>query len=217
MTREEIRKQIRDIGLIPAIRVDSVDAAVFAAENVAAGGIPIVEVASTIPDADRAIREIARRFPSMIVGGEVISGFDEAHRRLDAGAMFLTGPGFDPEMTCHCVEQEIVVIPGALTPTEIILAYKLGADFVKVFPCSEVGGASYIRALCAPLAHVPLIAAGGVTQSTAAHFITAGATALGVGEDMIPRRAVRARQGDWIRELAARFVAFVQTARAEME
>jgi 2-dehydro-3-deoxyphosphogluconate aldolase/(4S)-4-hydroxy-2-oxoglutarate aldolase len=97
-----------------------------------------------------------------------------------------------------------------------MLAHKSGADFVKVFPCADVGGDRYIRALKAPLPHVPLVAAGGVTQSTAAHFIHAGAIALGVGEDMIPRRAVRLREGAWIQELAARFVKFVQRAREEM-
>jgi 2-dehydro-3-deoxyphosphogluconate aldolase/(4S)-4-hydroxy-2-oxoglutarate aldolase len=217
LTKNEIRKKIRDVGLIPSIRVDSVEAAIFAAENVAAGGIPIVEIAATIPNSDQVIRDLTRRFPSLIVGAEVLAGFDEAHRHLDAGAMFLTGPGFDPDMTVHCVAQEIVVIPGALTPTEIMLAYNLGADFVKVFPCSHVGGAGYIRSLKAPLPHVPLVAAGGVTQSTAPHYILAGAIALGVGEDLIPRQAVRFREGAWIRELAGRFVSFVSKTRAEME
>ena len=216
MDREEIRKQIREFGLIPSIRVDSPEAAIFAAENVLAGGIPIVEIAATIPSADRVIRDLTHRFPALIVGAEILAGFDEAHRFLDAGAMFLTSPGFVPDVTRYCVEQGIVVIPGALTPTEIMLAHNLGADFVKVFPCSHVGGASYIRALKAPLPHVPLVAAGGVTQSTAAHYITAGATAIGVGEDLIPRQAVRFREGSWIRELAGRFVKFVHDARAAM-
>lgn len=216
MTREEIRKQIRDIGLIPSIRVGTAEAAMFAVENVAAGGIPIAEIAATIPDADKVIRELTRRFPTLIIGAEVLNGFDEAHRHLDAGAMFLTGPGFDPDMTSYCVEHEIVVIPGALTPTEIMLAHNLGADCVKVFPCADVGGPAYIRALKAPLSHVPLIAAGGVTQSTAPQYIIAGAVALGVGEELIPHRAVRSREGAWIRELAARFVSFVKKARAEM-
>ena len=119
--------------------------------------------------------------------------------------MFLTGPGFDPEVTEYCVEEEIVVIPGALTPTEVMFAHGAEADFVKVFPCSHVGGPRYIHALKASAAHVLLVAAGGVTQSTAAHFITAGATALGCGEDLIPRQAVRFREGAWIRELASRF------------
>lgn len=203
--------------MIPSIRVDSTEAALFAAENVVAGGIPIVEIAATIPDAERVIHELAARFPSLVVGGEVLTGADEARHLLDAGAMFLTGPGFDAEIVGYCVENEVVVLPGALTPTEVLLAYKAGADFVKVFPCSHVGGDRYIRALKAPLPHVPLVAAGGVTQSAAARFITAGATALGVGEDLIPRQAVRFREGAWIQELAGRFLNFVRQARAEMQ
>lgn len=217
MTREEIRKQIRDIGLIPSVRVASAEIAIFAAENVAAGGIPIVEIAATIPHSDEVIRDLTQRFPSLIVGAEVLAGCDEVSRYLEAGAMFITGPDFDAEITSFCIEREIVIIPGALTPTEIMHAHKMGADFVKVFPCADVGGgAKYIKALKAPLPHVQLVAAGGVTQSTAAQFISAGAAAIGVGEDMIPRQALRFREGDWIRELASRFLNFVRQARAEM-
>jgi 2-dehydro-3-deoxyphosphogluconate aldolase/(4S)-4-hydroxy-2-oxoglutarate aldolase len=216
-TREQIRQQIRETGLIPSIRVDSADAAMFAAEHVAAGGIPIVEIASTIPNSDQVIQDLTRRFPRLIVGAEVISGLDQARRKIDAGAMFLTGPGYSEPITRYCAEHEIAVVAGALTPTEVMLAFEAGADFVKVFPCAEVDGYHYIRALKAPLPHVPLIAAGGVTQSTAAHFITAGAIALGVGEDLIPRRAIRDREGAWIRELASRFLNFVRQARAEMQ
>jgi 2-dehydro-3-deoxyphosphogluconate aldolase/(4S)-4-hydroxy-2-oxoglutarate aldolase len=217
VTTEEIRKQIREVGLIPSIRVDSAEAAIFATENVAAGGIPIVEITLTVPHSDQVIRDLIRRFPRLIVGAEVIAGLDEARQQLDAGAMFLTGPGFDPEVTRYCVEQEIVVIPGALTPTEVMFAHRAGADFVKVFPCLHVGGPNYIHALKASLSNVLLVAAGGVTQSTAAHFITDGATALGVGEDLIPPQAVRLREGSWIRELASRFLHFVRQGRAEME
>jgi 2-dehydro-3-deoxyphosphogluconate aldolase / (4S)-4-hydroxy-2-oxoglutarate aldolase len=216
VTKEEICRQIREVGLIPSIRVESAEAAIFAAENVLAGGIPIVEIAATIPSSDKVIHDLAHRFPSLIVGGEVVAGLEEARRQLDAGAMFLTAPGFDPWITGYCAEHEVVVLPGALTPTEVWLAHKAGADFVKVFPCSELGGEKYIRALKAPLPHVPLVAAGGVTQSTAAHFISAGAVALGVGEDLIPRQAVRFKEGAWIRELASRFLTFVRQARAEM-
>jgi 2-dehydro-3-deoxyphosphogluconate aldolase/(4S)-4-hydroxy-2-oxoglutarate aldolase len=131
--------------------------------------------------------------------------------------MFLTGPAFDPEVTGYCLEHQIVVMPGALTPSEVLFAHRAGADFVKVFPCSLVGGERYIRALKAPLPQVLLIAAGGVTQGTAAGFISAGAVAIGVGEDMIPRQAVRIKEGPWIRELASRFLNFVRQARAAME
>ena len=106
MTREEIRKQIQEVGLIPSIRVESAEAAIFAAENVAAGGIPIVEIAATIPNSYQVIHDLAHRFPSLIVGAEAVAGPDEARRKLDAGAMFLTGPGFDPEVTGYCVKHQ---------------------------------------------------------------------------------------------------------------
>jgi 2-dehydro-3-deoxyphosphogluconate aldolase/(4S)-4-hydroxy-2-oxoglutarate aldolase len=216
LTQEEVQSQIRQIGLIPSIRVDSAEAASFAAENVLAGGIPIVEIASTIPDSIRLVRDLTTRFPGLVVGSEVVAGLDEARRQLDAGAVFLTGPGLDIEIVEFCVAHSVVVVPGALTPTEVMRAHKAGADFVKVFPCAHVGGEDYIRALRAPLPHIPLIAAGGITQSAAPRFISAGAIALGVGEDLIPRQAIRFREGAWIRELASRFVTFVQQARADM-
>jgi len=216
LTSQEIRKKIEELGVIPSIRVESVASAIFVAENVAAGGIPIMEIAATIPNSDKVIHDLTRRFPSLIVGSEVVAGIDHAQRHLDAGAVFLTGPGFDEEIVAFCVEKKVVVLPGALTPTEVLAAHKAGADFVKIFPCAQVGGEKYIRALKAPLPHVPLVAAGGVTQRTAAYFIAAGAVALGVGEDLIPRQAVRFKEGAWIRELASRFLNFVRQARAEM-
>lgn len=215
LNREQVQTRIREIGVIPFIRVESVDIAIFAAEHVLAGGIPIVEIASTIPESSQLVRELTARFPTLIVGSEVVAGLGEAQRQLDAGAMFLTGPGFDIEVVEFCSGQGFVVIPGALTPTEVMLAHRAGADFVKVFPCSHVGEESYIRTLKAPLPQVQMIAAGGVTQYTAPRFISAGATALGVGEDMIPSQAIRLRDGRWIQELASRFVKIVRQARAE--
>ncbi len=216
MTREEVCQQIRAVGLIASIRVESAETAIFAAENILAGGIPVVEIAATISGSDEVIRDLTHRFPTLIVGAEVVDGLDEAQRRLESGAMFLTGPIFDAELVSFCVKHQIVVLPGALTPTEVWLAHKAGSDFVKVFPCSHVGGENYIRALKAPLPQVSLVAAGGITQSSAAQFISAGATALGVGEDLLPRQALRYKEGAWIRELSARFVNFVRQARIEM-
>lgn len=217
MTREEIRKQIREIGLVASVRVASDDAAVFAAENVLAGGVSVVEIAATIPNSEMVVRDLTARFPSLIVGAEVLDGAAVANGSLDAGAMFLTAPGFAPQIAQFCEEREVAYIPGALTPTEIMRAHKAGADFVKIFPCANVGGESYLRALKAPLPHVQLIAAGGVTQGTAGRLIAAGATALGVGEELIPRQAIRFRESAWIRELASRFLTFVRLAREAME
>jgi 2-dehydro-3-deoxyphosphogluconate aldolase/(4S)-4-hydroxy-2-oxoglutarate aldolase len=134
---------------------------------------------------------------------------------VGAGAKFLTCEGFDREVVEFAVRQDVVVFPGALTPTEVIVAWKAGADFVKVFPCAQLGGDAYIRALKAALPQVPLIAAGGVNQLTAGNLILAGAAALGVGRELIPREAIQQRRAGWIRELAQRFLTAVKNARSQ--
>jgi 2-dehydro-3-deoxyphosphogluconate aldolase/(4S)-4-hydroxy-2-oxoglutarate aldolase len=139
-----------------------------------------------------------------------------ARQCLDAGASFLTSPGFDPKIVEFAAKQEIAVLPGALTPTEVMNAWRAGSDFVKVFPCAQVGGDTYIRSLKAPFPQIPLIAAGGVNQQTATNFILAGATAIGVGTELIPTEALERRQSERIRELAQRFVGFVKDARLRM-
>jgi 2-dehydro-3-deoxyphosphogluconate aldolase/(4S)-4-hydroxy-2-oxoglutarate aldolase len=212
MSREEICKKISEVGVIPSVRVKSAELALFAVEFVAAGGIPIAEIAATIPGSTGVITDLRQRFPSVITGAEVLS-LSEAERQFEAGAQFLTAPAFQPEIAAFCRQHDCVFIPGALTPTEILAAHQSGADFVKVFPVGQVGGERYIRALKAPLPQVALVAAGGVTQSAAQAYIHAGAAALGVGEDLIPRQALRFREGAWIRELALRFRKFVEQAR----
>src|SRR5208282_2905341 len=136
-------------------------------------------------------------------------------RCLDAGAQFLTSDGLDTETVRFAVQQNVVVIPGALTPTDVLTAWKLGPDFVKIVPCAQVGGPSYIRALKTMFPTVPLIAAGGVNQQTAPNFLSAGAVVLGIGAELIPREAIRMRQHDRIAELARRFAGFVSTVRGE--
>lgn len=213
MTREEVHARIEDVGIIPAVRVSSAEDALFAAEAVSSGGIPIVELTMTVPGAMELISELARNSPDTVVGAGTVLDVDTARRCVEAGAGFLTSTGFDPEIVEYARAQDIAVIPGALTPTEVIMAWNAGADFVKIFPCSQVGGAGYIRALKAPLPQVPLIASGGVNQQTATDFILAGAVALGVGADLIPHEAIARRQADWIQELARRFVRIVKEAR----
>jgi 2-dehydro-3-deoxyphosphogluconate aldolase/(4S)-4-hydroxy-2-oxoglutarate aldolase len=152
----------------------------------------------------------------VIVGAGTILDAETARACLKAGAHFLTSPGLDPEIVQFARKENVLMMAGALTPTEIVAAYKAGSDFVKVFPCAQVGGASYIKALKAPFPQIPLIAAGGVNQQTAGAFILAGASAVGVGGDLIPRSAIELRQPERIRELARRFLALVRTARAQL-
>jgi 2-dehydro-3-deoxyphosphogluconate aldolase/(4S)-4-hydroxy-2-oxoglutarate aldolase len=217
MNKESVRTRIQEIGLIPSIRLSSASDALFAAEAISESGIPIVEVTMTVPGAVDVIRELARNAPDFIVGAGTISRVDVARSCLEAGAKFLTTPGLDLEILDFALKEGVVVFPGALTPTEITASWKAGADFVKVFPCSQFGGAAYMKALKSPFPDVALIASGGVNQQTAADFILAGAVALGVGRDLIQPDAIKRRQRDWIQELSRRFLRIVKEARAQLK
>jgi 2-dehydro-3-deoxyphosphogluconate aldolase/(4S)-4-hydroxy-2-oxoglutarate aldolase len=216
MTKEEVRARIEEIGVIPAVRFRSAEDARFATQAVSRGGIPIVEITMTVPGAIALIADLARNSPDVIVGAGTIFDKETASRCLDAGAKFLTSPGLDLQLVEFALSKDVVVLAGALTPTEVTMAWKAGADFVKIFPCAPVGGEKYIKALKGPFRHVPLIAAGGVNQMTAASFILAGASAIGVGGELVPQEAIQHRQEERIHELARRFVGFVSKARAQM-
>jgi 2-dehydro-3-deoxyphosphogluconate aldolase / (4S)-4-hydroxy-2-oxoglutarate aldolase len=216
VNKQEVRSRIERIGIIPAVRVSSVEDAFFAAEAVSRGGIPIVEVTLALPDAHKAISHLVQNAPDVIVGAGGVNDMETARSCLDAGASFLTSDGLDPEIVGFAVKENAVVIPGTLTPSEVVRAWKMAPDFVKVVPCAQVGGESYIRALKAMFPNVPLVAAGGVNQQTASGFILAGAIALGIGTELIPRESIRRRQPDRIAELARRFTGFVSSARSQM-
>jgi 2-dehydro-3-deoxyphosphogluconate aldolase/(4S)-4-hydroxy-2-oxoglutarate aldolase len=216
MTKEEIRARIVEIGIIPAVRLYSESEALFAAEAVCGGGIPIVEVTMTIPGAVRIIGELTRHNTGVIVGAGTLCDVETAVRCLDAGAGFLTSPGLDLEIVEFALKQGVAVLPGALTPSEVMAAWKAGADFVKVFPCSQVGGPDYIRTLKAPFPQIPLIAAGGVNQKNAADYILAGAVALGIGQHLIHQNAIKRRERERIHELARRYTSMVSDARNQM-
>jgi 2-dehydro-3-deoxyphosphogluconate aldolase/(4S)-4-hydroxy-2-oxoglutarate aldolase len=217
MTKHEICTLIQDIGIIPAIRVSSAEDAHFAAEAVMQGGIPIVEITLTVPGAMELISHLVRYHPKLLVGAGTVLDTDTARQCVDAGAGFLTSPGFDFSVVEFAVKENLAVLAGALTPTEVITAWRVGSDFVKVFPCAGVGGDHYINSLKTALPQIPLIAAGGVNQQTAASFILAGATAIGVGTELIPTEAIERRQSKRIRELARRFIGFVKEARDRIE
>ncbi|MGA7623112.1 MAG: bifunctional 4-hydroxy-2-oxoglutarate aldolase/2-dehydro-3-deoxy-phosphogluconate aldolase, partial [Candidatus Acidiferrales bacterium] len=177
MKRDQVRARIEQIGIIPAVRLSSAEDALFAAEAVSRGGIPIVEIEMTVPGALEVIAQLVKHAPQMIVGAGDVFDIEVARQCLDAGAAFLTSPGLDMKIVEFALGASVVVLPGALTPTEVTRAWKAGADFVKVFPCGQVGGENYIRALKAPFPDLPLIASGGVNQQNAANFIMAGAAA----------------------------------------
>ncbi len=213
MHKEEICTRIREVGIVPAVRTSSTDDARFAAEAVARSGIPIVEITMTVPGAIDVISYLVKNLPNMIVGAGTLLDVGTARLCADAGVRFLTSPGLDLEIVSFAAKEKMCMMAGALTPTEVITAWKAGSDFVKVFPCAQVGGESYVRALRGPLPHVPLIAAGGVNQQTASSFILAGADAIGVGRELIPKEALQQRQEGRISELARRFLGHVKNAR----
>ena len=216
MNRQEVRRRIEEVGIVAAIRMASTEDALFAAEAVIRGGIPIVEVALTVSEAVIVISQVAQNHPDVIVGAGGISDVEAARRCLDAGAQFLTSDGFDPDTVKFAVKQDAVVIPGVLTPTDVIAAWKVGPDFVKIVPCGHIGGYHYILSLKAMFPEVPMIAAGGVNQQTAFDLIRAGAVALGIGRELMPREAIRHREPGQIAELARRFLNAVRGGRAQL-
>jgi 2-dehydro-3-deoxyphosphogluconate aldolase / (4S)-4-hydroxy-2-oxoglutarate aldolase len=216
MTKLEVRTQIENIGIIPGVRVSTPDDARFAAEAVYHSGIPIAEITMTVPRAFGVIEHLAGKFPDMVVGAGTVLNAETAQRCLDAGAKFLTSPGLVAKVVDFAVKKDVLVFPGALTPTEVIAAWDAGADFVKIFPCSQVGGPVYLRSLKVSLPQVPLIASGGVNQLSAINFILSGATALGIGGELMPPESVHRRKEEHIHELARRFIGMVKDAREQL-
>ena len=173
---ERVRARIEEVGIIPSVHASSADDATFAVRTVFLAGIPIVEISMTVPGALDVISDFAQHAPDLIIGADSAWDIESARLAVDAGAMFITSPGLDSRGILEFViKEDVVVIPGALTPTEVSAAWQAGADFVKVFPCHSMGGPRYIRALRAPFPDIPLIASGGVNQVNAGDFIAAGA------------------------------------------
>ena len=216
MTKQEVRAWIEETGVIAAIRVRSMENALFAAQVLAESGIPVVEIALTVPQAATVISHLAKSVPGIVVGAGSVTQPEAARQCLDAGAQFLTSDGFHPAVIEFGAKQNVVTIPGALTPTEVINAWETNADFVKVVPCSQLGGPAYIESLHVMFPNIPLIASGGVDQQTASKMILAGAIGIGVGRELIPREAIRLHQSARIGELARRFLDFVKSGKAHL-
>ncbi len=217
MQSEKVRKQIIDIGIIPSARVRNPDQARFAAESLYDSGIPVLEVTMRVPQELELIEDLAKRHADLVVGAGTVLDDQTARRCIDAGARFITSPGFVPDVVACARQADVVVFPGALTPSEVIAGWKAGADFVKIFPAATAGGPNYIRALKVPLPQVPLIVTGGVNQLTAFDYILAGAHAIGVGSELLPKEALNNKQSETIHELARRFLIMVKEARAQRD
>ncbi len=217
MDKQQVRSRIEEIGIVPVVRASSQREAHIAAEAVCKGGIPIVEITMTCPGAIEVIGELAKNAGSEILigAGTVLNGGD-ARRCLDAGAQFLVSPGFNRATVELAVRESKLIMAGALTPTEIIEAWTAGSDLVKVFPCGQVGGAKYIKALKGPLPQISLVPTGGVNLSTAAEFIEAGAAALGIGGELVQTEALKSNKPELIVETARKFLEIVASTRAKL-
>jgi 2-dehydro-3-deoxyphosphogluconate aldolase / (4S)-4-hydroxy-2-oxoglutarate aldolase len=217
MNKAEVLLQITSIGIIPVVRAQSADEAMRAVEAIKEGGISVLEITMTVPGAVRVIEEVARRYESdAVVGAGTVLDAETARLCILAGARFIVSPALDPETIACCRRYSVVVLPGAMTPTEVLAAWKAGADLVKVFPAGSLGGASFIRNLKAPLPQIELVPTGGVSLKTAAEFIKAGAAALGVGTDLVDTTALRDGNARVITERARQFVEIVKEARASI-
>ena len=215
MNRSEVIQQIVETGVIPVVRAASADEAMRAIDAIKEGGISVLEITMTVPGAVRVIEEVAARYGSeALVGAGTVLDAETARACILAGAEFIVSPALNPETIALCRRYGKVVMPGALTPTEVLAAWQAGADFVKVFPCDSVGGAKYIKSLKAPLPQIQVVPTGGVTLQTAADFIKAGASALGIGTDLVDVKVLREGQGNLITERARRFLEIIKESRA---
>jgi 2-dehydro-3-deoxyphosphogluconate aldolase/(4S)-4-hydroxy-2-oxoglutarate aldolase len=217
MDKQELRSQVHEMGLVPVIRTSSADDARFAVEEVAHAGVPIIEVTMTVPGALGVIRELAKSVADVILGAGTVLDTETARACIDAGAQFISSPALDlPTVEFIAKKPEIIMMAGALTPTEIHMAWKAGADFVKIFPSAMMGGDNYIRALRRPFPQIPFIPGGGITQQNAAQYLLAGAVALSIGKELIPAESMLLHKPDRIRELTRRFAGIVKSTRARM-
>jgi 2-dehydro-3-deoxyphosphogluconate aldolase/(4S)-4-hydroxy-2-oxoglutarate aldolase len=216
--KEEIHQRIVDIGIIPVLRVSSPALAIAAAEAVWKGGVTIVEVTMTVPKAIDVIRKLVVAMGSDVtVGAGTVLDTEAAEQCIHAGAEFLVSPVLNSKIAALARREGKLFMAGALTPNEVVSAWDSGSDFVKVFPCGNVGGPRYIRALKGPLPHIPLVPTGGVNLDTAKAYIAAGASAIGVGGDLISESELAAGNHEYITAAARQFMAAVREARPSSE
>jgi 2-dehydro-3-deoxyphosphogluconate aldolase/(4S)-4-hydroxy-2-oxoglutarate aldolase len=211
MNKTDVIKQIREIGIIPVVRATTTEEAMRAIDAIREGGISVLEITMTVPNAFSVIEQVTARFGSdALVGAGTVLDAEDAKSCIASGAQFIVSPALNLDTIAYCREQDVTVMPGALTPTEVVQAWNAGADFVKIFPAGAVGGPSYLKALKAPLPQIELVPTGGVSLKTAADFIKAGAAALGVGTDLVDVKA----ESSLITERAKQFIDIIREARS---
>lgn len=215
MKKTQILDQLKKIGLVPVLRATSAKEAMIIADAILAGGVTVLEITMTVPGAIQVMQQLADHHgDKLLIGAGTVLDAETARSCLLAGAQFVVSPALDLRTIELCHRYSAPILPGALTPTEIVTAWQAGADVVKVFPCSALGGAKYLKALQGPLPQIQLIPTGGVSLSTAAEFLAAGAFALGVGSDLVDAKAASEGRTDVITENARKYIQIVQNFRA---
>ncbi|HEX3437539.1 MAG TPA: bifunctional 4-hydroxy-2-oxoglutarate aldolase/2-dehydro-3-deoxy-phosphogluconate aldolase [Pseudacidobacterium sp.] len=210
----EIKAEIERVGLVPVLRAKSAKEGHAIVEAMIAGGVTVVEVTMTVPGAIELLRELKKEHGGkVLLGSGTVTTAAQAAATIEAGAEFVVSPSLHPEVIAKTKELGKVSIPGSLTPTEVITAWNAGADYVKIFPCSAVGGASYLKALLAPFPELQLIPTGGVTQQTAAEFLRAGARALGVGADLVNAKAIAEGKPEIVTNAARAYLEIIRKER----
>lgn len=214
MKKEVILRSILDIGVVPVVRTSSAESAIRAIEAVYRGGIRAAEITMTVPGAVKALEKLADAFgDKLVLGAGTVLDPETARICMLAGAQFFVTPALNLKTIEMAKRYSKVIMPGALTPTEVVTAWEAGADFVKVFPCGAVGGAKYIRSLKAPLPHIEMVPTGGVSLETTADFLKAGAAAVAVGAELIDAKTISEGRYEVFEERARQFLAEVAKAR----
>jgi len=218
MKREAVLAAIIEIGIVPVVRTESEEGAIRAIEAVYRGGIRAAEITMTVPGAIRALEKVADKFGDQIVlGAGTVLDPETARACILAGAQFLVSPSLNLATIEMAKRYSKVITPGALTPTEVVTAWQAGGDIIKIFPCSAVGGAKYIKALRAPLPQIEMIPTGGVSVETVGDFLKAGACAVAVGAELIDSTNIREGHFGVFEERAKRFLEAIAKARRELK
>jgi len=214
MTKAAVLASLKQIGLVPVLRAESVDKALALVEAIAAGGVTAMEVTMTVPGAIQVMRKLAEQRPDLLIGAGTVLDAETARACILEGAKFVVSPALNIKTIEMCHRYSIAALPGALTPTEVITAWEAGADVVKIFPASAMGGAKYLSSLKAPLPQVEMIPTGGVSLDTAKSFLDAGAFALGVGADLVNTKAMAEGKPEVVTESARKYMAIVKEFQA---
>jgi 2-dehydro-3-deoxyphosphogluconate aldolase/(4S)-4-hydroxy-2-oxoglutarate aldolase len=210
MTRAAVLASLKEIGLVPVLRAESVDKALSLVEAIAAGGVTAMEVTMTVPGAIQVMRKLTEQRPDLLIGAGTVLDPETARACILEGAKFVVSPALNVKTIEMCHRYSVAALPGALTPTEVVNAWEAGADVVKIFPASAMGGAKYLSSLKAPLPQVEMIPTGGVSLDTAKSFLEAGAFALGVGADLVNTKAMAEGKPEVVTESARKYMAIVR-------